>query len=74
VQTEGAVVVLRGKGGSKTRAINIPWVDSEKSYTVKYCLNSQPFQTMIGKDLQAGKLILTLPAYGQEIIELTVTR
>ena len=71
-QSEGAVVVLRGKGGAKSRAVNIPWVDSKKTYTVTRCLIGQEQQTMIGKDLQNGKLILTLPEYGQEIIELKV--
>jgi hypothetical protein len=71
-QSDGAVVVLRGKGGAKSRAVNIPWVDSKKTYTVTRCLIGQEQQTMTGKDLQNGKLILTLPEYGQEIIELKV--
>ena len=71
-QTEGAVVVLRGSGGSDQQAINIPWVDPQKTYTIKLCFKGVLIKPMSGKDLQAGKLKLTLPAYGQEIIELKI--
>lgn len=71
-RTEGVVVVMRGKKGADARAVNIPWVDPEKSYKVKFFLNDKPSQIMTGKDLQSGKLRLKLSAYGQEIIELVL--
>ncbi|MBT8043844.1 MAG: hypothetical protein KJO79_02740, partial [Verrucomicrobiae bacterium] len=72
-QSEGVVVVLRGRAGADSRAINIPWVKAEKNYTIRFCLNQPSHSQVIsGKDLQDGKLQLELPKYGQEIIELKV--
>ena len=67
----GAVVVLRGGGGQDRRAINIPWVDSAKSYRVAALLDPKELGTYTGGQLQTGELTISLPPLGQEIIELS---
>jgi hypothetical protein len=66
----GAVVVVRGNGGQEHRAVNIPWVQSERHYHVSALLAKRPLGTLAGSQLQSGALDLALPAYGQEILEL----
>jgi len=67
----GAVVVVRGTGGAERRAINIPWVNSERRYTVVASFNGQRLGDFTGRQLQDTGVEVTLPVYGQEILELT---
>jgi hypothetical protein len=67
---EGAVVVIRGDGGEEKRAVNIPWVDAEKSYTVTALFGGKELGSFKGSDLINGKLEIALPKYGQEILEV----
>ncbi|MBN1489996.1 MAG: hypothetical protein JXA69_08770 [Phycisphaerae bacterium] len=66
----GAVVVLRGSGGAESRAINVPWVLPERSYNVNALLQGKPLGRFTAAQLRSGALALSLPAYGQEILEL----
>ncbi len=66
----GAVVVIRGNGGEPQRRINIPWVTANRKYRVKSLLEEKTLGTFTGRQLQNGQLKLTLPIYGQEILEL----
>jgi len=68
---EGAVVVIRGNGGEEKRAVNIPWVDAEKRYTVTALFGGKELGTFKGSDLINGKLEIALPKYGQEILEVS---
>lgn len=68
----GVVVVIRGSEGLEERAINIPWVLPERTYRVTALLSGKPLGAFTGSDLQKGKLILSLPAMGQEILEASV--
>lgn len=67
----GAVVVVRGSGGAERRAINVPWVLPERRYTVTAVFAERSLGDFTGRQLQAGSLELSLPAHGQEILELT---
>ncbi|WP_135556135.1 alpha-galactosidase [Paenibacillus cymbidii] len=67
---EGAVVVIRGSHGAERRPIVIPWVDETHTYRVHALLGSAALGTFTGKQLQNGALVLALPAYGQELLEL----
>jgi hypothetical protein len=69
-QRTGIVVVMRGKEGETSRAINIPWADPAKRYRVTAKLSVKTLGNFTGKDLIAGKLTLSLDAYGQDILEL----
>jgi hypothetical protein len=66
----GAVVVLRGSGGQQQRIINIPWVTSDTQYRVKTCFAEKELGIFTGEQLQKGIIALTLPTYGQEILEV----
>jgi len=67
----GAVVVVRGSGGAERRAINIPWVRPDRRYAVAALFGEQRLGTLPGRQLQSAGVELTLPVYGQEILELT---
>ena len=67
----GAVVVLRGAGGANARSVNIPWVAAETLYNVRSMLTDRDFGRFSGRELQTGQIRLTLPANGQEILELS---
>ena len=67
----GAVVVVRGSGGREHRAVNIPWVQSDRRYCVSALLTKRSLGTLSGIQLQSGALDLALPAYGQEILQLS---
>jgi len=67
----GVVVVLRGSQGASQRAINIPWVDPNKTYQVSTLFQGGNPRQVTGARLQAGDLTLALPAFGQELIELS---
>ena len=70
---EGAVVVLRGNGGKAQRAVNIPWVLPNKRYQLTALFREKELGTFTGSDLINGKLKITLPKYGQEILEVRET-
>jgi hypothetical protein len=70
-EMRGAVVVIRGSGGADERAINIPWVEPGRQYTVRALFTDRPLGVFSGADLRAGALRLGLPPYGQEILEVT---
>ncbi len=67
----GAVVVVRGSGGAERRAINIPWVKPDRRYVVTASFGGQQVGIFTGRQLQSEGVKLTLPVYGQEILELT---
>lgn len=69
----GAVVIIRGSGGKDVREINIPWVDAERKYLVTAHFTNKKPGYFTGRQLIAGKLALTLPPLGQEILELSPT-
>jgi hypothetical protein len=69
----GAVVVIRGSEGPDERAINIPWVLPERTYRVTALFSGEFLGAFTGADLRKGKLSLSLPPMGQEILELAVT-
>jgi hypothetical protein len=66
----GAVVVVRGSGGAEHRAVNIPWVDPERRYGVTASFSERRLGDFVGRQLQSAGVNLTLPVYGQEILEL----
>jgi len=66
----GAVVVVRGSGGAERRAINIPWVKPDRRYDVIALFGEQRLGTFTGRQLQSTGIEMTLPVYGQEILEL----
>lgn len=66
----GIVVVIRGNGGSDSREINIPWVDSDSRYRVSSRLAEREWGTFTGAQLQSGWVRLNLPPYGQELLEV----
>jgi hypothetical protein len=70
----GAVVVVRGSGGAERRAINIPWVKPDRTYEVIASFGAQRLGTFTGRQLQSAGVEMTLPVYGQEILELTPAR
>lgn len=70
----GAVVVIRGSGGPEHRPVNIPWVQPERTYRVTARLAGKALGTFTGSQLKSAALDLTLPACGQEILELAETR
>jgi hypothetical protein len=67
----GAVVVVRGSGGKDRRAINIPWVRPNRKYSVTSLFLDKSLGSFSGQQLQSSGVELTLPVYGQEILELT---
>jgi hypothetical protein len=69
-QGGGAVVVLRGSAGAAERAVNVPWVQKDQTYTVHAQLGDRQLGRFTGRQLQAGVLHLALPVLGQEILEL----
>lgn len=70
----GAVVVVRGSGGADRRAINIPWVNPDRRYTVTALFGEQRLGDFTGRQLQSAGVELALPMYGQEILELSAGR
>lgn len=67
---EGAVVVLRGGGGADRREIAIPWAHATVTYRVYACLGGTELGFYTGGQLRRGELTLSLPIYGQELLEL----
>lgn len=66
----GAVVVLRGSAGNDARRINIPWVVSGRKYRVISLLSGKKLGVYTGAQLKKGELKLSLPVFGQDILEL----
>ena len=69
---EGAVVVLRGTAGDESKKINIPWVNTETTYTLKALFSGKELGSFLGKQLQEGEFSLALDHMGQEIIEVSL--
>jgi hypothetical protein len=67
----GAVVVLRGSAGDDSRQINIPWTDRQRRYRVTANLNEKTLGEFTGAELQDRGVPLSLPPFGQEILELS---
>jgi hypothetical protein len=70
----GAVVVVRGRAGLDRRNVNIPWVDATRLYRVTGVFSGKLYGQITGRQLQQGALVVALPAYGQEILELAPQR
>lgn len=70
----GAVVVIRGNGGGEERTVNIPWVHAGKKYRLMALFACKALGTFTGSRLQKGAVKLSLPVYGQEIIEVAVIK
>ena len=68
----GAVVVVRGMRGEDKQAVNIPWVQPDKSYAVASSFSGQSLGIFSGHELQAGNLKIALAPLGQDILELTL--
>jgi len=69
----GIVVVIRGRGGENERNINIPWVEREKRYQVFSCFSGRAIGNYAGGELIDGKLLISLPLLGQDILEIRFT-
>jgi hypothetical protein len=67
----GAVVVVRGSGGAARRAVNIPWVQPERSYRIKGLFSGRDFGTIAGSVLQRQGVDIALPPHGQELLEVS---
>ncbi len=67
---QGAVVVMRGNGGEEQRRINIPWVEPHRRYMVTALFADKALGIFKGANLIGGSLKITLPKYGQEILEV----
>lgn len=67
----GVVVVIRGTEGKDNRLINIPWVDARRKYVLTRHFANQKLGVFTGEQLIKGQLAISLPAVGQEIIELS---
>jgi len=67
----GVVVVLRGSAGPCTQKVNIPWVKDGPRYHVKGLFSGTNLGVFTAKQLINGELTLSLPCYGQEIIEIS---
>lgn len=65
----GIVVVLRGSGGAAIRAINVPWVERTRRYRVSALMAGRDLGVITGAQLQDEGVQLSLPLFGQEILE-----
>ncbi|OHB76099.1 MAG: hypothetical protein A2Z25_09040 [Planctomycetes bacterium RBG_16_55_9] len=63
--------MVRGNAGPERRAVNIPWVQRDRQYTVSALFIERTLGDFTGRQLQSDGVQITLPAYGQEILELT---
>jgi hypothetical protein len=70
----GAVVVLRGSGGEPSQLINIPWIQTKRDYLISALFSNKRLGIFRGEELIGGKLVLRLPVFGQEILELSAIR
>ena len=69
----GVVVVLRGSAGEDSRQVNIPWVRPNQHYSLTALFSGRRLGQYIGRELSTDGLELSLPVYGQEIIEVTLS-
>ncbi len=70
----GAVVVIRGSGGSDERRINIPWVTPDRKYRVTALFEGKALGVFTGSQLADGALSLALPPLGQEILDVSAAQ
>ena len=68
----GVVIVLRGSSGPGSQKINIPWVKENKEYQLKALFSGKELGYFTSKQLQEGVLMLDLPSFGQEMIEISL--
>jgi hypothetical protein len=50
--------------------VNVPWVESGKSYRVTGLFSGQSYGVFSGRQLQQTGVPISLPAYGQEVLEI----
>jgi hypothetical protein len=67
----GVVVVLRGAEGTDARDINVPWTLRNRRYRITALLADKFLGEHSGEELQDRGLRLSLPRFGQEILELS---
>jgi hypothetical protein len=67
---EGVVVVLRGSEGSDRRAVNVPWVNRGRRYQVTGVFSGKTYGTFTGRQLQDAGLMVELPVFGQDLLEM----
>ena len=68
----GVVAVMRGSEGAPRRAVNIPWVRADKQYRVSGVFSGKEYGLFSGRRLQEPGLMVELPAYGQDLLEIAV--
>ncbi|MCF7567041.1 hypothetical protein L3X37_01510 [Sabulilitoribacter arenilitoris] len=68
---EGVVVVIRGSGGNDQQKINIPWVREDCKYSMKQLFANKELGVFSGQELQEGKILLSLPPYGQDMLQVS---
>lgn len=66
----GAVVVLRGSAGQPRRQVNVPWVRRVKQYRVRGLFTGKSYGVLSGARLQDTGLLVELPVYGQDVLEI----
>jgi hypothetical protein len=66
----GAVPVIRGGEGAPQRTVNVPWVRTEKRYEVRGLFSGKRYGVFAGRQLQETGVVVSLPAYGQELLEI----
>ena len=66
----GVIVVMRGSEGEPRRAVNIPWVRDGKQYRVSGVFSGKQYGLFSGRQLKNTGLMVALPAYGQDLLEL----
>jgi hypothetical protein len=69
-QGYGAVVVVRGSAGPASRRVDVPWVRRDRSYRVTGLFAAKPYGDITGAELQDSGILMDLPVYGQEILEI----
>ncbi len=69
---EGVVIVIRGSKGEEQRQINIPWVVSNRNYSIKQLFTEMVLGTYSGKELQEGIIQLSLSPFGQDILQVSL--
>lgn len=67
----GAVVIMRGSAGDAMQKVNIPWVNADEKYKLTALFSGKELGIFSGKQLQDGELMIELPVFGQELIEIT---
>lgn len=69
---EGIVVVLRGTGGAEERAVNIPWVAADETYSLKLLFTDSELGEFSGRQLREEGVRVALPRLGQEMLQVVL--